>query len=339
MERIPVWGLVLAICGMLAVGGAFTSVASAMMMVLAMVGFWMSFLLAEKETKGSSRVGDRLCRALGEHGCKGTLSKEGRVWGALSLSSVGLGYFGGQMMALSLLPGASIIVTAIGVVAVLFCPWSIVVQWKLKQWCVLCLLVVAVLVLQGGVSIGELGIMDKGMGLTLPGLDTDGHSVGVHAASVMLLMGFGIVVAHWVTQGEKQKQMARREKWAFRAFRNEPAVLAAKLRSKAPVGLEERDVTQRVGSSDAPHQLTMVTSADCPHCQNMKPRIEQMTRMLKERLCVDYIVLSDKTDEEVFEFIQRTGIRSTPTLLMDGYLLPREYEVEEVGYICCFTNW
>ena len=339
MEKIPAWGMALAMGGMLTVGGAFTSLKSAARVVLAVIGFWISFLLAEKTTRGGSRVGDKLCQALGEHGCKPNRGKEGKIGGVLSLSSVGLGYFGAQVMALSLWPESGAIVTAISVLAVLFCPWSIVVQWKQKQWCVLCLLVVAVLVLQGGVSICNFEIWERHIGLTPLEMDFSSKPFGLHAAMVVLLMGLGIILAHWVTLGEEQKQKARRQKWVFQAFRNEPSVLVAKLKSKAPIKVEESDVTQRVGIPDAPHRLTVVTHVDCAHCQSIKPRIGQLARLLKDQLCIDYIILSDKKDDEVYEFIQRTGISSTPTLLIDGYLLPREYEVEEVGYICFLTNW
>ncbi len=338
MEKAPLWGVVLTMCGMLAmaVSHILTTEApsamltSAAMVALAVAGFWFSFLLAEKEAKGSSRIGDKLCRALGESGCGANKTKEGKIWGTLSLSSVGLGYFSAQILALSLLPEAGVFVAALSVVAVLFCPWSIATQWKLKQWCVLCLLVVAVLVLQGGVGIGHLAVVNGSVGLTVKELGIEGRSANLLAAKVLLLMGLCVILAHWLTQGERQRLMARRQKWAFQAFRNEPAVFAAKLKGKAPVKIEEHDVTQRVGIPDAPHRLTVVTSADCPHCQEMKPRIERLAQQQRERLCIDYIMLSDKTDEEVHEFIQRTGISGTPTLLLDGYLLPREYEVEEV---------
>lgn len=317
MERMMWWGGALVLCGMLAWGGAFQSLSSMAMTVLGMGGFVLSLLLAEKEVKGTSRVGDKLCGLFGTDGCNPVSSSiDGNIWGTLSLSSVGLGYFGAQMVALSLLPDSSVIVAAIGVVAMLFCPWSIVVQWKRKQWCGLCLIVVVVLFLQGGLGAYMLQI---------PQVKT--------AADVVALMALGIIMAHKITRGERMKMKALREKWAFQAFRDERAIFTTKLNSQPWVKVEEKETTQHMGHGDAPHRLTVVTSDDCPHCQTMVPRVERLVQHSDGKLSLDYIVLSEMTDHQKDEFIQRTGITGTPTILIDGHPLPKEYKLEEILYV------
>ena len=324
MEQAPIWAGAFILCIMLVMGSAFSSLSSAIITLFAIAGFAFSYFLAEKEVKGTSRWGDKLCNAFGDGNCH-QKSTDGKLWGTLSLSEIGLGYFASQMVTLSLFPDAFMILSAISVLALLFCPWSIVVQWKMKNWCALCLFVVGVLVLQGGRSIYHLSTSTSQLSTVNYQLSTVNYQL-----STILTLAFCIIVSHLIVRGEHRKMEARKWRWAFQAFRDDRAVFEAKLKSHAPRKIEERDVTRREGNVDAPHRLTVVTAANCPHCQAMKPRIKQLAQRCGDQLCIDYIVLSDMTDEANLEFIQRTGINGTPTLLVDGYDLPLGYEVEEV---------
>lgn len=318
MQQLPWWGLLLVLCGILALGSAWQALPSAAMALLALMGVGFSFFLAEKEVHGVSRIGDKLCKVMGEGACgeNARLKKKGFLWGMLSLSEVGLGYFSAQLLSLSFWEDAYLAVAVVGVFAMLFCPWSIVVQWRMKQWCVLCLLVVAVLVMQGLLGIYTLNVPDAGS-----------------SAAVVLMMALGIVVAHLIVQGEHQRMEALKRKWAFQAFRDERVIFETKLKSRAPKQWDERNVTRRVGNEEAPHRVTVVTSADCQYCQVVAPQIEKLSQQCHDGICVDYVVLSEMSDEAKYGFIQRTGINATPTILVDGYELPEGYEVGELLFL------
>lgn len=329
MEQLPLWGGALVTVAMMVLGNAFASLASAVMVLLAMLGFVFSFFLAEKEVKGESRIGDRLCRALGEGAC-GNNRKYGKIWGDWTLSEVGLGYFGGQMLALAVLPDAYMAVTLISMFALLFCPWSIVVQWKMKRWCVLCLGVVTVLVIQGALSVWSISTCQLS-NLQSPSAWAD--QLSTINSLVVLLMALSVMLAHLVARGERNKREKHRQKWAFQTFRDDRAIFETRLRSKAIKPIEEGDITRHEGNADAPHRLTLVTAAECPYCQAITPRVKQLIQQCHTKFSIDYVVLSDMTDERRMEFVQRTGIHSIPTLLVDGYELPDTYEVEELFYI------
>lgn len=319
MEQLPIWGVGLILCGMMVLGTAFSSLPSAALTLTAAIGVVFCVFLAEKEVTGTSRWGDKLCSALGEGDCA-KKSTDGKLWGTLSLSEIGLGYFAAQILSLSLFPDAFVTLSAISVLALLFCPWSIVTQWKMKNWCALCLLVVGILIIQGGFSIYQLSNL------------TSSPSLGGVKEGFLPLVFYllSILLAHLLVRGEHRKIAAHQWQWAFQSFRNDPIVFETKLKSHAPRKIEERDVTKQEGNPKAPHCLTVVTAAKCPHCQAMKPRIKQVAQHLEEKLYINYIILSDMTDEAKFEFIQRTGINGTPTLLVDGYDLPLGYEVEDL---------
>lgn len=320
MERIPLWGIGIILCGMLVVGAAFSTLSSTVLTLTAIIGLVFCVFLAEKEVKGTSRWGDKLCMALGEGDCS-KKSTDGKLWGALSLSEIGLGYFMAQIISLSLLPDSFVTLSAISVLALLFCPWSIVTQWRMKNWCALCLLVVGILVIQGSFSLYHFSFLAPYPSSSAP------HSLPFVLCLILLL---SIILAHLLVRGEHRKMESRKWEWAFHAFRNERIVFEAKLKSRAPRKIEEHDVTKQEGNPQAPHCLTVVTAADCPHCQAMKPRIKQLAQYLGEKLRIDYVLLSEKTDEAKFNFIHRTGIKGTPTLLIDGYDLPSGYEVEDL---------
>lgn len=316
MEQLPLWGGAIVVGAMMVAGNAFVSLTSSVMVMLAVAGFVFSFFLAEKEVTGESHIGNKLCKALGKGMCK----KNGGLWGDWTLSEVGLGYFGAQVLALSVMTDAYMAVAAISMFALLFCPWSVVVQWKMKQWCGLCLLVVAVLVLQGCWSIYQpVHVLDD-----LPTYWKKFESL------VVLMIALGVVIAHLVVRGEQSKVVERQQRWAFQAFRTERAIFETKLKNQPQKPIEARDITQHEGNPDAPHRLTLVTAANCPHCQAMIPSVKRLMQHCHEKFSLDYIVLSDMTDERRKEFILRTGIHGIPTLLVDGYELPDAYNVDDL---------
>ena len=289
-------------------------IAPILMGLLAAAGFAVSAFLAEKEVKGESRIGDRLCRLLGDGKCTQAPKKDGKLFGLLPLSEAGLGYFGGQILAISFLEDGVLSSALFSMVALLFCPWSILTQWKSKQWCSLCLLVVAVLVMQGVESCFLLEMPER-------------PDKMLNSALVMILC---TLMAHLLMNSMKREGKAKQKTDEYHAFCNRRAIFRAAIRHSTHRIIEERDIYWREGNKKAEFSITLVSSNHCPHCTNKYLQFIETIDNLKDFFLFEHINLSEMTPQHLDEFIARTGINATPVVLVDDHDLPEVYDIDDL---------
>lgn len=118
--------------------------------LLSAVGLALSSLLLQKQVFGKSIYGDRVCSLLGHSDCGNVLDGTASKIAGVSWSEVGVGYFTAGLLAVSLFPEASGSLAVINWIAMPYGIWSIHYQWKVaRSWCALCVSVQAVVWLTG----------------------------------------------------------------------------------------------------------------------------------------------------------------------------------------------
>lgn len=118
------------------------------------LGLILSFLLLQKQVLGRSVYGDRVCSLLGNSDCGNVLDGPASKIVGISWSEVGVGYFIAIMITVSLFPEASGSVAVVNWLAMPYGVWSIHHQWKVAgSWCAMCVSVQAVVWSTGLVDI------------------------------------------------------------------------------------------------------------------------------------------------------------------------------------------
>ena len=119
------------------------SVGTNLLFLLNIVGIYIGHLLAKKQLNFNSRYADKLCSLFSKSDCNNVLdSKAARLWGLISWSEIGLGYFISNMLILLIIPQYVVYVALLNLCTIPYVFWSIWFQKvKVKQWCPLCLLV------------------------------------------------------------------------------------------------------------------------------------------------------------------------------------------------------
>lgn len=119
---------------------------------LSIFGILVCSLLLQKQLHGDSRLGDRVCSLLRHADCNSLLDGEkSRVFG-VSWSEVGLGYFVATILLLTLYPTSATSVAVVNWIAMCYGIWSVYYQWHVaRSWCTLCL-AVQVIVWAGGLA-------------------------------------------------------------------------------------------------------------------------------------------------------------------------------------------
>ena len=115
--------------------------------LLNLAGVFISYLLLLKQMHVQSQYADKICSLFKQNDCNHVLeSKAAKLWGIFGWSEIGLGYFSTNVLVLLFFPT---FITSIALINILTLPYSFWSVWyqhtKAKQWCVLCLIVQALL--------------------------------------------------------------------------------------------------------------------------------------------------------------------------------------------------
>lgn len=301
--------------------------------------------------------GDRLqrwCSLNGRMSCEAVLrSGMARLGGKVSWSEIGLVYFAGSLLygwwgldhVVFPAPMIFIQLLALGYVG-----FSLVYQGLVvRKWCLLCLVVQAVLSGEGVTAIG-MGPVRKpdGLGglLSRGGTFTD-YGILIYAYLAAVL---GVIVLRACLLGQRERVMARQG--LNRLKRNE-LVFDTLLRQEDEVRWEPPSVGRFMGAAEAEHSLLLVTNPDCPPCARAHLQLEELLRVNK-RWKAQVIFLVPAGQEpfasrpaEHFadageaasglaimrDWCEKADIRYTPAIFVDGRRLPEQYDIEDLQFL------
>lgn len=148
-----IWICLFAVLGYFyAVNGLWESIPLTALVIFNALGIVVSYMLAQKTVGVHTRIADRVCSAIQEHGCDHVLKSGGTFMGIFHWSEVGLGYFTVSLAAL-LIGGESMLpwLALYNACCLPYTLWSVSYQkFKAHAWCTLCLTVQASLWILAG---------------------------------------------------------------------------------------------------------------------------------------------------------------------------------------------
>ena len=115
------------------------------------VGYALCVILMQKQLFGSSIVGDKVCSLFHQKDCNDVLhSKASKLFETYSWSEVGLSYFSARILLFILLKEYAVSLWLVDACAMSYGLWSVWYQRRVaKQWCLLCLFVQLVIWTEG----------------------------------------------------------------------------------------------------------------------------------------------------------------------------------------------
>ena len=350
-------------------------------LLLDAVGLWVCLLLMQKQLFGKSRYGDRVCSLFHHADCNSVLDGPMAKVMGFSWSEVGLGYFMANILLLCLCPSATGAVAALGLLAMPYGVWSVWYQWRVaKSWCVLCLLVQAVIWASGIAALATAPF-------TYPGNDLFGCMMAV------IVMAGSILFVHqharWHT-AEKERIHAVQQ---FRALKADSVVAKAMMKSGERYEVTTEDSSIVFGNPEAAMRVTILSNPHCNPCARLHPQIERLVEDSGRDVCVQLVLSAfneelepsnryliscyekcdraeamqcfsrwyshdrlhyktvlppaeDESQHTPFVEVEmlrhkawreRTGLVATPTILVNGYLMPQEYELEDLEQLKDFA--
>ncbi len=203
----------------------------------------------------------RLCQVGKTGDCGSVLASPGaKLWGWLGWAEVGFAYFAGGLLTLLLGAGQPGVVTALaglGFLAVPFIGYSLYYQRVVvKQWCILCLSVLALFLAEAGLFSQTPFAVDTLSWATLP----------------VLVVGFGLPVLAWVFAKPHLLASAALKSMQddLRRLKTNPDLFLAMLHQQPEMPALPTDMAVvDMGNPDAPHRLTVVTNPFCGPCARL----------------------------------------------------------------------
>lgn len=252
-------------------GGAATLA----LFILYLAGLVVSLLLLWYDIDKRNPLLQKVCTGLAKTNCNAILNgSASKLFGWLSWSEVGFAYFAGGLLLLALptqAPWALQWLGLLGVAALVYPIFSIYYQWRIaKQWCMLCLAVQAVLLLQGTAL---------WMGNYLPAFALDTLTQFLIPHSLFLISAVYLLpLLAWLSLKPLllRWQTAKREQRAYRRLKFNPDVFTGLLQQQKALTTPTQGLGITLGPPDAPHQLIKVCNPYCGPCSKAHPKIEQL---------------------------------------------------------------
>lgn len=280
------------------------------------VGLYLSYLLLLHQLKISSTTAERLCNLFKRSTCTDVLESPAAIAAfGISWSEIGTAYFATHILVLLLTPSliTSHFSLFISVAAIGYVLWSLWYQrFRAHSWCVLCLLVQAVLVLQAIVSVTYYCTSFSTMQFSLIP-----HWEFIEGLSFFT---FFLLTLHLSFPIIAKARKAGQLKGELNSFKLKREVFEALLHKEEHF---EPDAMPSIlfGNPASPFRLTLLTNPYCNPCASMHARLSGIRQT---DCCVELVFSSfsadyDRTCRWLIATYQQLGADRAWTVIEEWY--------------------
>lgn len=349
-------------------------IAYAILFLLYVTGALTSLLLVQKQIYAHGQYADKICSLFKQKDCNNVLESDAaKVFGWISWSEIGLGYFLSNLLLMAGCPALMPYLTFINILALPYTMWSVWYQYKVvKQWCMLCMVV------QGILWLSALTICIGGI-IQLPNFNVS------DICRVVLIYIFPTLfvnkISFWLATQRKTTHIVQE----LNSLKTTEEVFKALLKKQPCHSVDVTDSCILFGNPEAPLRISILTNPHCEPCAKMHTRVEKLLQKAGDKLCIQYIfsafnddllksnrfliavyqnesrekaeeiyhqwyekekyhadafmqsfgydILSDSVMEELKrhnEWKETNKLSATPTILVNGYVLPEHYQIEDM---------
>ena len=253
----------------------------ALWLITALMGLAVGLVLASKELGLTGSKVEEFCKSGKNSDCTGVLKSDAAtIWKGIKLTDMVNGYFAAQLAALLLIDitGVTTGLTSLALISVLVLPMIIYSYYYqgvvTKKWCKLCLLVTAVLLMQGALALS----LYKPFALEATDLAPSAY------VSVLILLFIGLATS-FKAQWQQTKDLAEENNLAMRIVKSPTAFNA--LMAKEPYARpQEFRYDMLVGNAEAGHSLYLSLNLNCNPCSKTFDKLYEVMQDYSHKLKV-----------------------------------------------------
>ena len=268
-------------------GGFYTNIGISLLLLVNIVGVFISWLLLLKHLHVQNRYADKICSLFKQSNCNSVLeSNAAKLFGVIGWSEVGLGYFCTNIIILLFAPALVSYIALINIVTLPYAFWSVWYQYKkAKQWCPFCLSV--------QVLLWSLFAVNCVWGyIRIPGF-------GFEELFTLMMLGCGYVTAvlglTLIVPKVNSGKMVQHLRQSINSLKADEDVFVTLLKKQPHYEIDCNSII-RFGNPDSPLQLTVLSNPYCNPCSRMHKRIETLLQKSKNNIGVQYFLSSFKEE-------------------------------------------
>lgn len=265
-------------------------------MLVTLIGSMVSLLLFWYELDQYNPVLQQLCGARKKVNCGAVLQSKGAKIGGVSWSTIGLSYFAGTLI-IQLFWGVAnpktLVISAwLNIIAIPYVGYSIYYQWRIaKQWCVLCLYVQSILVLQLGLALLGGWHVPLAVYLSKPDL------------LIQMTAAFAIPFTV-VTILLPAQQQAKEKKQTFhklQRLKHDPQIFEALLEKQKKLTRSPQGLGILIGNPDATCKIIKVCNPYCGPCALAHVPMEELLNNNPDvQIQIIFFVKSEESDSRSY---------------------------------------
>lgn len=256
-----------------------------LLLVLNLLGIYISCLLVQKQINIHSSIADKICSLFSKSDCNDVLSSTAaKFLGVIGWSELGLGYFLSNTFLLLFIPTLLSYWVLLNMLGIFYSFWSVWYQkFKAKAWCPLCLIVQLIFwllfitcLLSGLVQLPEFTVLDL--------------------LSLALIYGVPFLLIHLLLPNWIASKKLTKITQQFNNLKMNDKVFAGMLKEQAFYEIPKDMPTIIFGNSDAQNTITIFSNPHCGPCARMHSKIEKLLEDTNNQFKIQYI-LSSFNDE------------------------------------------
>ncbi|MEI6263804.1 MAG: vitamin K epoxide reductase family protein [Sphingobacteriia bacterium] len=349
-----------------------------------LIGLTTSVLLLWYDIDKGNPLLKQICSGIQKTNCSAVLNtKAASIGGIITWSEVGYIYFASSLL-FSAFAGINTVLPLLNIFSILALPYivfSIYYQWKIvKQWCLLCLAVQSVLLLEG-----VLTVIDNSISYTA----IEQIMINNWSSSLAALL---MPIAIWFLLKPilKRNQAAKYEKRSYLQLKYNEQVFTSLLQKQPSIlAYPTEGLGITIGNPNATKTIVKVCNPFCGPCATAHPELEKIVKenpsikaqiiftttnnendrgskpvkhllaiaakgdeILMENALDDWYLAKEKDYEQfankyplngelqkqtkkidlMKSWCDKVKIQYTPTIFIDGYELPKNYQLKDVNY-------
>jgi len=250
-------------------------------LILNTFGLYISFLLLLKQNRIESKQANRICSMFNQKSCNRVLDLEvSKIGGILSWSEIGAGYFISNVLLLLFAPNFYSSLFFINLFALPYTLWSVWYQkFKVKQWCVLCLIVQTIfwLIFLSGILIEPVKFKD---------ISID------HIILILFIYLCITLLVNLIEEKVKEHIDSIMEIRGLKSIKYESDVFVSLLK-KQPFYKTDGCMSRIIfGNPDAKLKITVLTNPHCGPCAALHKQVDEMLEKAGNKFCLQYVFLA-----------------------------------------------
>ena len=349
-----------------------------------LVGLTASVLLLWYDIDKGNPLLKQICSGIQNANCSAVLNtKAASIGGIITWSEVGYIYFSSSLL-YAAFAGINTVLPILNLISFLALPYiifSFYYQWKVaKQWCVLCLGVQSILVIEGILSLMNNSVSYNAIE----------HVLITNWSSAFIALIIPIVIWFLLKPILKRNQAAKYEKRSYLQLKYNAQVFTSLLQKQPSIlAYPTKGLGITIGNPNASKTIIKVCNPYCGPCATAHPELEKIVKenrsikaqiiftttnneqdrglkpvkhllaiaskgdeLLTERALDDWYLAKEKNYDQfankypmngelqnqiekidlMRKWCDKVNIQYTPTIFIDGYELPKSYQLKDLNY-------